>query len=100
MFSRGNATSGAPICSGIIQLARPTKAGITPPKIITSACMVVPKASGSPAAAARSQKPRRRSGSADPTRPAAVTQAPISVADASFMAWRSELRYPPVTGRA
>ena len=38
---RGSAMSGAPICSGIIQLARPTKAGITPPKIITSACTVV-----------------------------------------------------------
>ena len=33
--------SGAPICSGTIQLARPTKAGITPPKIMTSACTVV-----------------------------------------------------------
>jgi hypothetical protein len=41
LFMRGSAMSGAPICSGIIQLARPTKAGITPPKIITSACMVV-----------------------------------------------------------
>ncbi len=38
---RGNAMSGAPICNGIIQFARPTKAGITPPKIITSACTVV-----------------------------------------------------------
>ena len=33
--------SGAPICSGTIQLARPTNAGITPPKIMTSACSVV-----------------------------------------------------------
>jgi len=41
LFIRGSAMSGAPTCSGIIQLARPTKAGITPPKIITSACTVV-----------------------------------------------------------
>lgn len=41
LFMRGSAMSGAPICSGIIQLARPTNAGITPPKIITSACTVV-----------------------------------------------------------
>ena len=41
LFMRGNAMSGAPICSGIIQLARPTKAGMTAPNIITSACMVV-----------------------------------------------------------
>ena len=41
LFMRGSAMSGAPICSGIIQLARPTKAGMTAPKIITSACMVV-----------------------------------------------------------
>ena len=38
---RGSAMSGAPICSGIIQFARPTKAGITAPKIMTSACIVV-----------------------------------------------------------
>ena len=41
LFMRGSAMSGAPIISGIIQLPRPTKAGITAPKIITSACMVV-----------------------------------------------------------
>ena len=41
LFIRGSAMSGAPICSGIIQLASPTKAGITPPKIMTSACIVV-----------------------------------------------------------
>jgi hypothetical protein len=41
LFMRGSAMSGAPIISGTIQLARPTKAGITAPKIITSACMVV-----------------------------------------------------------
>ena len=38
---RGSAMSAAPICSGIIQFARPTQAGIMPPKIMTSACMVV-----------------------------------------------------------
>ena len=38
---RGRAMSGAPICSGIIQLARPTNAGMTAPKIITRACVVV-----------------------------------------------------------
>ena len=38
---RGRAMSGAPICSGIIQFARPTNAGMTAPKIITSACVVV-----------------------------------------------------------
>ncbi len=41
LFIRGSAMSGAPIIIGIIQLARPTKAGMTAPKIITSACMVV-----------------------------------------------------------
>src|SRR5690606_26515918 len=41
LFMRGSAMSGAPICSGIIQLPRPTKAGMIAPKIITSACMVV-----------------------------------------------------------
>ena len=41
LFMRGSAMSGAPICSGTIQLASPTNAGITPPKIITSACTVV-----------------------------------------------------------
>jgi len=41
LFMRGSAMSGAPIINGTIQLARPTKAGITAPKIITSACMVV-----------------------------------------------------------
>ena len=38
---RGSAMSGAPICSGIIQLARPTVAGITAPKTMISACTVV-----------------------------------------------------------
>ncbi len=41
LFRRGSAMSGAPTCIGIIQLARPVQAGITAPKIITSACMVV-----------------------------------------------------------
>src|SRR3546814_15565171 len=41
LFMRGSAMSGAPICNGIIQLPRPTKAGMIAPKIITSACMVV-----------------------------------------------------------
>ncbi len=41
LFRRGNAISGAPIIIGIIQLARPTAPGITTPKIIISACMVV-----------------------------------------------------------
>ena len=41
LFMRGSAMSGAPICSGTIQFARPTKAGMTAPKIMTSACMVV-----------------------------------------------------------
>ena len=38
---RGSAMSAAPICIGIIQFARPTVAGITAPKTMTSACMVV-----------------------------------------------------------
>ncbi len=41
LLRRGSAMSGAPTCSGIIQLAIPTQAGITPPKIIASACAVV-----------------------------------------------------------
>src|SRR5579885_580825 len=41
LFMRGSAMSGAPIISGTIQLARPTKAGMIAPKIITSACSVV-----------------------------------------------------------
>ncbi len=38
---RGNAMSGAPICNGIIQLARPTNAGMTAPNTMIRACMVV-----------------------------------------------------------
>ncbi len=41
LFMRGNAMSGAPICIGIIQFASPTKAGMTAPNIMISACMVV-----------------------------------------------------------
>ena len=41
LFSRGSAISGAPTCIGIIQFASPVHAGITAPKIISSACMVV-----------------------------------------------------------
>ena len=37
LFMRGSAMSGAPICMGTIQLARPTNAGMTAPKIMTSA---------------------------------------------------------------
>ena len=40
LFRRGSAMSGAPIIIGIIQLARPVNAGMTKPKIITSACTV------------------------------------------------------------
>src|SRR5438552_3253204 len=41
LLSRGSAMSGAPTCIGIIQLASPVHAGITAPKIMMSACMVV-----------------------------------------------------------
>jgi len=41
LLRRGSAMSGAPTCIGTIQLARPVQAGITAPKIISSACMVV-----------------------------------------------------------
>ncbi len=41
LFMRANAMSDAPICSGIIQFANPTNAGMIAPKIITSPCMVV-----------------------------------------------------------
>ncbi len=40
LFMRGSAMSGAPTIMGIIQLARPTKAGITAPKIMINACIV------------------------------------------------------------
>ena len=41
LLRRGSAMSGAPTCNGTIQLASPVQAGITAPKIISSACMVV-----------------------------------------------------------
>jgi len=41
LFKRGSAMSGAPICIGIIQFARPTNDGMITPKIITSPCMDV-----------------------------------------------------------
>ena len=41
LLRRGSAMSGAPTCIGIIQFARPVQAGMTAPKIMTSACMVV-----------------------------------------------------------
>ncbi len=37
MFSRGNATSGAPICSGMIALAKPANSGVA-----NSSSMIVP----------------------------------------------------------
>ncbi len=37
MFSRGNATSGAPICSGMISFANPTNSGVA-----NSSSMIVP----------------------------------------------------------
>ncbi len=41
LFMRGSAMSGAPIIIGTSQLASPTKPGMTAPKIMTRACMVV-----------------------------------------------------------
>ena len=41
LFRRGRAMSGAPTCIGIIQLANPVHPGMTAPKIMISACMVV-----------------------------------------------------------
>ncbi len=41
LLMRGNAISGAPIISGIIQFASPTNAGIMTPKIIIKPCMVI-----------------------------------------------------------
>ena len=40
LLSLGSAMSGAPIISGIIQLARPTKAGITAPNTMIRPCRV------------------------------------------------------------
>ncbi len=41
LFMRAKAMSEAPICSGIIQLAKPTKAGMMAPNTIIMPCMVV-----------------------------------------------------------
>src|SRR5450830_257718 len=41
LFMRAKAMSEAPICSGIIQFAKPTKAGMMAPNTITRPCMVV-----------------------------------------------------------
>ena len=41
LLRRGSAMSGAPTCIGICQFARPVHAGITAPKIMSSACIVV-----------------------------------------------------------
>jgi hypothetical protein len=41
LFMRANAMSEAPICSGIIQFANPTKAGMMAPNTMIRPCMVV-----------------------------------------------------------
>jgi hypothetical protein len=41
LFNRANAMSEAPICKGIIQFAKPTKAGMMAPKTMIRPCMVV-----------------------------------------------------------
>ena len=41
LFMRAKAMSDAPICSGIIQLAKPTKAGMIAPNTMIRPCMVV-----------------------------------------------------------
>jgi hypothetical protein len=41
LLSRGRAMSGAPIMSGIIQFAKPAKAGMIMPNTMMSACAVV-----------------------------------------------------------
>ena len=38
---RANAMSGAPICSGTIQFAKPTNAGMIAPKTMIRPCIVV-----------------------------------------------------------
>ena len=40
MFSRGKATSGAPICSGMSALAKPAKAGVANSSSMIVPCMV------------------------------------------------------------
>ena len=41
LFMRAKAMSAAPICSGIIQFAKPTKAGMMAPNTMIRPCMVV-----------------------------------------------------------
>ena len=41
LFMRAKAMSEQPICSGIIQFAKPTNAGITAPNTMIKPCMVV-----------------------------------------------------------
>ena len=40
MLSRGNATSGAPICSGMIALAKPANSGVANSSNMIVPCMV------------------------------------------------------------
>ncbi len=40
MFSRGKATSGAPICSGMTTLPKPTNSGVAKRKSMIVPCMV------------------------------------------------------------
>ncbi len=40
MFSRGNATSGAPICNGMISFANPTNSGVANSSSMIAPCMV------------------------------------------------------------
>ena len=40
MFSRGNATSGEPICSGMIALAKPANSGVANSNSMIAPCMV------------------------------------------------------------
>ncbi len=40
MFSRGNATSGAPICSGMIQFANPANSGVANISSMIVPCIV------------------------------------------------------------
>ena len=41
LFMRAKAMSAAPICKGIIQFAKPTKAGMMAPNTMIKPCMVV-----------------------------------------------------------
>ena len=40
MFSRGNATSGAPICNGMTTLAKPMNSGVANSSNMIVPCMV------------------------------------------------------------